>query len=92
MPNDNAHNYGQFYWCIGLSDEDGTEVYVHADNMTVEEHNGALMAWRSSVVGDRTRVAPVLAFANGEWKFFYAASVMDGHAVAVNHWPGQIAE
>ena len=33
-----------------------------------------------------------LAFASGEWRFVFAASTLDGHAVAAVHWPGQIVE
>lgn len=87
MPNDNAHNYGSYYWCIALTDDAGTEVYVNADSVTVE--NGALICWQYK---ENEHNHPTLAFAEGEWKFFFAASVMDGHAIAVNHWPGQISE
>ena len=87
--------YGQFYWCVGLSD--GKEVYANADETEITDA-GALALWRTTDPGpDFARVPAkarhmTLAFAPGRWVFVYAASVIDGHAVAANHWEGQILE
>ena len=83
-----ADSYGKSYWCIGLSSEkDGkpVEVYVNADSITVNDA-GALVAW------GKDEEQAVLGFAPDQWRFFYVASVMDGHAAAVTHWPGQVIE
>jgi len=70
--------YGEYYWCIGLVD--GTEIHVHADDLRF--YDGALILER--VKEDRSTVN--MAFAAGRWSFIYAASVIDGGAVAVEHW------
>lgn len=97
-------NYGQLYWCVGL--EDGTEVYLHADDVEVKE--GALIFSGDFYLNAQDEMAmsagypdyrkpsgnayAKLGFAPNAWRFFYAASVLDGSAVAVNRWPGQIIE
>lgn len=75
--------HGRYYWCVGLKDEDKTEVLVMADAVDVSPA-GAL------TLGNDTN--PNLIFAPGEWSFCYAASTLDGHAVAVDHWPGQVVD
>jgi hypothetical protein len=79
--------YGDLYWCVGL--EDGTEVHAHADEVRVEE-SGALLLVRGP--RDEKPAQVNLAFASGQWRFVFAASLLDGHAVAAVHWRGQIAE
>ena len=32
----------------------------------------------------------VLALASGRWIAFYAATLLDGYAGAVQHWPGEV--
>jgi hypothetical protein len=70
--------YGSYYWCVGLVD--GTEIHLHADALRIDD--GALMLER--VRGDERSVN--MAFAAGRWSYVYAASVIDGGAVAVEHW------
>ncbi len=79
--------YGDRYWCIGLTE--GGEVHAHADEVRVEP-SGALLLVRGSK--DEKPEQVNLAFASGQWCFLYAASTLDGHAVAAVHWPGQIEE
>jgi hypothetical protein len=80
-----AAGYGQFYWCVGLADEKNTEVYAHADRVEFAPSGGVVL------LRDRDeQSSPTLAFAAGRWSFVYAASVIDGSAVSVEHWPGQI--
>jgi hypothetical protein len=31
-----------------------------------------------------------MIFAAGQWQAAFAASCIDGHAVAVEHWPGEV--
>ena len=79
--------YGGGYWCVGL--EDGAEVYAYADEVRVEP-SGALLLMRGP--REEQPVQVNLAFATGQWRFIYAASVLDRHPVAAVHWPGHIAE
>jgi hypothetical protein len=72
-----ATRYGKFYWCIGLVD--GTEIHVHADQLRFPADGGLVLA-----VDKEYGVN--FAFAAGRWSFVYAASVIDGGAVAVEHW------
>ncbi|MCX4232820.1 hypothetical protein [Streptomyces ortus] len=85
MSNPDARSYGQYYWCIMLADKDQTEVYAHGDEVTLDD--GVLVLWQHK---DDKPSQQTLAFAPGQWASFYAASVLDGHAVSVEHWPGQI--
>ncbi len=88
--NEESRRYGEFYWCVALADEPTTEVYLHADAVEVTA-SGSLLCKRWARVNDDERIEQVMvAFAAGEWRFFYAASVLDGAAVSVAHWPGQI--
>lgn len=84
MAERNTEQYGDKYWCVGLDDGDDTEVYLMADEVR-EGETGALFFCRADGMLN-------LAIAPGEWRFVYAASLMDGAAVAVQHWPGQIIE
>lgn len=87
MASGGAEKYGQRYWCIGLTDKKRTDVYCYADRVEVTP-SGAVVLWRD----EPEKVNPNLIFSAGQWAFVYAASVLDGHAVAVEHWPGQISE
>jgi hypothetical protein len=80
--------YGRFYWCIGVAEAicKAGQVYVHADRIELE--NGALLCVRDAT-DDKDRLVS-LAFAPGEWRYFFGASVFDGHAVSVEHWDGEI--
>lgn len=72
------------YWCVAL--KDGTEVFAHAEDALIEDGHLNL---RRADSHDPSVI--MLSFAPGEWRFFYAASCIDGAAVCVEHWPGQIA-
>ena len=83
MANRGAEKYGKCYWCIGSPDAPDGEIYAYADRIEVG-HSGELMLIRQT--------EPNLILAPGRWRFCYAASVLDGSAVAVEHWTGQIVE
>ena len=70
--------YGRYYWCVGLVD--GTEIHIRADDLRF--YDGTLTLER---VKESERSVN-LAFAPGRWAFVYAASVIDGGAIAVEHW------
>ncbi|HEV8714710.1 MAG TPA: hypothetical protein VGX03_18005, partial [Candidatus Binatia bacterium] len=77
-----------FYWCVGTTEQGQNgkpvEAHVMADNIQITA-GSALVLLR----GDKT---VNLAFAPGAWQFVYAASVLDGSPIAVEHWPGQVEE
>lgn len=73
--------YGNWYYGIRLADMNNTEVNVHGDE--VEFKDGSLIVWR--VKDDDTRFVNV-AFAPGQWAYIFAASLLDGHAVAAEYW------
>ena len=75
--------YGRYYWCVEMSG--GAEVYLHADRLEVT-HVGALVAWCDTPGIDLTQPFQVFACGVGMWRHFFAASVIDGCAVAVEHW------
>lgn len=75
------NEYGAHYWCIT---GDGAPVFLYADRIEVTTC-GALVAWggyrRQNSRPDREQ--PLWAAAPGTWKSFYAASLIDGHPVAL---------
>lgn len=81
-----AHNYGRYYWCIKVTRDvssDG-EILLSADEITVGPE--------ACLIAMGSQGQPVLVIAPRKWTSFYAASCMDGHAVAVDHWASEIAE
>ena len=87
MAGSGAEKYGNYYWCIktDVSHETG-ELYAYADKVQVDQA-GCLVLIRCK---DGEEL-PTLAFAQGSWKAFYAASVWDGSAVSVEHWEGEVS-
>ena len=85
MAGSGAEKYGNLYWCIktDVSLKTG-EVYAFADKVQIDQA-GCLVLLRCR---DGEEL-PTLAFAPGSWQTFYAASVMDGSAVSVEHWDGE---
>ena len=86
MGNRGAEKYGRFYWCVGYVKD--KEIYVFADEVKISS-SGDLLLWRIKKDSDRELN---LSLAKGVWTFCYAASVLDGAAVAAEHWKGQIEE
>jgi hypothetical protein len=89
MGNSNASKYGGIYWGVRSELSQTGEIYVHADTVEVTP-NGELIFWHNNE--DGTHRHQTLGFAPGSWACFFAASVEDGHAVAVEHWDGEAAE
>jgi hypothetical protein len=74
-----AADYGKYFWHI---ETHKTGVMANADRAAVE--HGCLMLFRD---GDKEKGRPeqlLLAYAPGQWLSFGAASVMDGHRIAVD--------
>jgi hypothetical protein len=77
-PKNNAYSYGRYYWFVKTQTSD---IYVNADDVKVTS-DGALLFVRDLKGKEHVN----LAFASGEWKYFFAASCINGGAVAVDHW------
>jgi hypothetical protein len=76
-----ANDYGEHYWCIT---GDGGSVFVYADRIEITAC-GALIAWggyrKEGVHVEREQ--QLWAAAPGQWKTFFAASLIDGRPVAI---------
>jgi hypothetical protein len=75
-----APDYGRFYFGVRLND---SIVYAHADNANITESGGLVLIGKRDTDG---KGRTVLAFNAGEWRQIWAASVIDGDPVAVEHW------
>jgi hypothetical protein len=76
-----ANDYGEHYWCVV---GDSGSVFVYADRIEITAC-GALTAWggyrkEGAHVG---REQQLWAAAPGQWKTFFAASLIDRRPVAV---------
>jgi hypothetical protein len=91
-----ADRYGQYYWCVKTSLANDDEIYVHADRVEFTP-TGAVIFW-CDPTGQDTRTnrstmkIQTLAIAAGHWKAVFAASCLDGHAIAAEHWQGAVIE
>ncbi|NMF97774.1 hypothetical protein GPA27_10285 [Aromatoleum toluolicum] len=77
-----ANDYGTHYWCVTGHAE---PVFVYADRLEITSC-GALVAW-GSYRNEGTRAAPeqqLWGAAPGQWKTFFAASLVDRRPVAVD--------
>ncbi|WP_298827053.1 hypothetical protein [uncultured Piscinibacter sp.] len=76
-----ASDYGTHYWCA-TGDSDSVRVY--ADRMEVTS-SGALVAWGGyrKEGGHVEREQQLWGAAPGQWRAFFAASLLDGRAVAI---------
>jgi hypothetical protein len=85
-----TENYGKSYWCVKVPPNVAPtgEIYLYADRVEITSH-GDLVFWREE---NEKRKEPSQNFslASGFWIAFFAASVMDGAAVAVEHWKGEV--
>jgi hypothetical protein len=78
--------YGNYYWCIKTKLSEDGEIFVMADEARVLG-DGSLSMVRK-VEGKPESIN--LAIAAGHWSACYAASVLDGSAVAVERWKGEV--
>ena len=76
-----ANDYGAHYWCVT---GDGEPVFVYADRVEVTPC-GALVAWGGyrKEGGRVEREQQLWGAGPGQWKGFFAASLIDGRPVAV---------
>lgn len=81
-----TEKYGGFYWCIKTKLSKSGEIYVMADDARILP-DGTLSMIR---LKEGQPPAINLAIAPGNWIACYAASIVDGAAVAVEHWEGEV--
>jgi len=83
--------YGNYYWCVKVTKDlsPNGEIYVMADEVKVEDGTLLFLRHKKEPVESReiNLIIPAL-----KWTAVFAASLMDGHAVAVEHWAGEIYE
>jgi len=92
------YNYGNYYWCIGVDKSLGTgktrtEIYINADEVKVGTSGELIVSggYKSDEEGSAREEPRVhLIIPAGLWKYVYAASCIDGSAVAVTMWDGQV--
>ena len=77
---------GDYYWCIKTELSDNGEIYAYADEIEVKE--GALILL--SCYDETHKRHPNLVIPAGQWSCIFAASHLDGGAVAVEHWKGEV--
>jgi len=85
--------YGSYYWCIKVTNdiaEDG-EIYIMANSCRVLP-NGELVCLGNRNKEFQDERVINLALAPGKWNAVYAASIVDGSPVAVDHWKGWIVQ
>jgi hypothetical protein len=76
-------SYGNYYWCVKVAKmlfKNG-EIYLHAERVVLD---------RGAVVFISNKDCPVLVVPAGSWSAVCAASVIDGSAVAIEHWEGEV--
>jgi len=83
-----ANQYGQYYYCVKVSKDLSKqgEIYVRADE--VKTHPDGAVAFISKREAKQNFTN--LLIPSGKWNAVYAASVIDGHAVAIEHWTEEV--
>jgi hypothetical protein len=84
MPEGTAKYGGMYYFVRTATDK----IYLMADRVEFTSSGGVIF-WGRFHGEDRQETDATttnFALAAGEWKQVYAASVIDGHPVAVEHW------
>jgi hypothetical protein len=89
-----AHKYGEWSWCIK------TKLSESGETTSTPTASSSLRRnfWTDPSVRKPAPAAAIffqttlqtLALAGGQWTAVFAASCMDGHAVAVDHWNGEV--
>ena len=80
-----ANDYGNSYWCIKTDLSENGEVYAYADDLRIDQSGALVMLHRKD-----GPLLPTLVFAPGHWGIIYAASLIDGAPVSVDHWDGEV--
>ena len=74
--------YGNYYFCVKTSLSADGEIYVMADSVEITS-SGILVFWRERTEGKTLN----LSIAAGKWEAVFAASLVDGAPLSVEHWP-----
>lgn len=101
-------NYGKRYYCVKVPENISSdrEIYLHADYAKVSENgtltfygkyhpdklNEELQAYLPDYEDTNSEEIALLTLNKDCWNVYYAASCLDGHAVAAVHWSGEIYE
>ncbi len=83
-----TESYGQYYWCVKVTPDvspDG-KIYVMADDVIVVA-SGTINFIRRR---DDDTITINLGIASGKWFAYFAVSLMDGSAVAVEYWKDEV--
>ena len=75
-----AEDYGNYYYGIKTKLSKDGEIYAFADNVNITD-NGELVLSRKDGL-------PTLCIAAGKWDCIFAASIVNGDCVSVEHWKG----
>jgi hypothetical protein len=88
-----TEKYGRYYWCAKVLEDvsPDREIYVQADTCKILP-NGELVFYGHTKEKSEDERPINLALAPGKWYAVYAASVLDGAAVAVEHRQGEVVE
>ena len=75
-----AEKYGKYFWCVKTKSDE--TIMINADLAEVNE-SGVLILSHTNKNGDK-----IINFALPlrEWAHFWAASMIDGSAIAVDTW------
>src|SRR5262252_5493200 len=77
-------DYGRYYWCVKTDLSENGEILVYADEVRYTPNGGVLFL--GSYLGKHEEVEGAritLGLAAGQWSTVYAASCLNGGAVAV---------
>ena len=86
----NPERYGKYYWGIKTDIAPDGEIYAMADAVETAA-DGSLVLHRVDA-GTEGRTHANLIIPAGHWTAVFAASLIDGAAVAVEHWKGEVPE
>lgn len=77
-------DYGNRYWCVRVNEEvcPTKEIFVWGNFFQINS-NGDLTIIGNTKDGHDLFV---LALSKGSWNCIYAASALDGYAIATEHW------
>jgi hypothetical protein len=85
-PSSVFERWGAYQWCIGLGRAGRGEIYLAADELRVDNGHLLCVAHAREIDGKAKPESITFALAPGAWRYFHAASVLDGSAVSVLTW------
>jgi hypothetical protein len=79
-----AEKYGNYYFGVKVdkSIAKSGEIFAFAESVEVSA-NGDLVFYEKT---KQEQMLPSLIIKSDKWSIMFAASVLDGHAVSVEHW------